>query len=227
MADLVTQPVLFNPSEQNGYLVSRVDINASNAITSSVDAYSESSPTDSNFSMKRTRDDALLDNNGNILEPSASPPLAKRPCFMGGNRSMQQPQDQGEKRGISEWMFGWTLERRSGQGFYLAVAALNNQLNQQLSFNSVIIQIKDHPTANTELIVTPPTLEGLGTALENKYNIQANLIEIIYKQSRRGVLVRMDNDLVRHYADKGEWKLDVKTTDDSKYRITFSPLWGN
>lgn len=182
MADLVTQPVLFNPSEQNGYLVSRVDINASNAITSSVDAYSESSPTDSNFSMKRTRDDALLDNNGNILEPSASPPLAKRPCFMGGNRSMQQPQDQ------------------------------------------VIIQIKDHPTANTELIVTPPTLEGLGTALENKYNIQANLIEIIYKQSRRGVLVRMDNDLVRHYADKGEWKLDVKTTDDSKYRITFSPL---
>ena len=93
-----------------------------------------------------------------------------------------------------------------------------------LSFLLVIIQIKDHPTANTELIVSPPTLEGLGTALENKYNIQANLIEIIYKQSRRGVMVRMDNDLVRHYADKGEWKLDVKTTDDSKYRITLIPL---
>ena len=88
MADLVTQPVLFNPSEQNGYLVSRVDINASNAITSSGDA--ASSPTHNSY-MKRPREEALLDNNGNILEPSATPPLAKRPCFM-RNRETQQEQ---------------------------------------------------------------------------------------------------------------------------------------
>ena len=88
-------------------------------------------------------------------------------------------------------------------------------------FLSVIIQIKDDPTANTELIVSPPTIEGLGAALQNKFNIQANLIEIIYKQSRKGRKVKMDDDLVRHYGKKGEWKLDVKTTDDSKYRIAF------
>ena len=72
--------------------------------------------------------------------------------------------------------------------------------------------------------MSPPTLEGLGAALENKYNIQANLIETIYKKSRKGAYVRMDNDLVRHYSHKGEWKLDVKTTDDSKYQVTLIPL---
>ena len=90
MADLVSQPILFNPSEQNGYMVFQVDINASNAITSSVDNYLESSSTQNAFVK---REDAPHDN---ILEPSALPPLAKRPCPPAGNRGPKH--EQGEKR---------------------------------------------------------------------------------------------------------------------------------
>ena len=80
MADLVTSPVLFNPSEDNGHMISRVDINANNAISSSPTDNSSSSSS----SLKRARDGTLLDNNGNIVvDPSEiSPPLAKRLCYM-------------------------------------------------------------------------------------------------------------------------------------------------
>ena len=75
MADKVTSPVLFNPSELNNNMIARVDINASNAITSS---------NDSTYSpyLKRDRESAMLDDNGNIIDPSDSPPMAKRHCFM-------------------------------------------------------------------------------------------------------------------------------------------------
>ena len=84
----------------------------------------------------------------------------------------------------------------------------------------MIIQIKDHKTNTSPLTVMPPTLEGLANALEAKYNIQANLVQHIYKRSLKGVLVVMDNDLIRHFGSKGEYKLDVATTDESKYRVT-------
>ena len=78
----------------------------------------------------------------------------------------------------------------------------------------------DHKTMTSPLTVAPPTLEGLANALEAKYNIQANLVEHIYRRSVKGVLVMMDNDLIRHFGNKGQFKLDVSTTDESKYRVT-------
>ena len=84
---------------------------------------------------------------------------------------------------------------------------------------TVIIQIKDHKNTSP-LTVNPPTIIGLAEALENKYNIQANLVEQIYRQSSKGFLVAMDDELIRHFGNKGEFKLDVATTDESKYRVT-------
>ena len=89
MADVVSQPVLFNPSEQNSYMVSRVDINPANAITSSNDGYPQQSSPIHNAYNKRPREESLLDNNGNILEPSASP-SAKKPFLMTNRNSQRQ-----------------------------------------------------------------------------------------------------------------------------------------
>ena len=104
----------------------------------------------------------------------------------------------------------------------MTISTCNNQ-NLSLSFfhfPAVVIQIKDHKTNTSPLPVKPPTICGLAEALERKYNIQANLVEQIYRQTSKGQMIVMDDELLRYFGSKGEFKLDVATTDESKYRVT-------
>ncbi|GIY56816.1 hypothetical protein CDAR_510566 [Caerostris darwini] len=74
------------------------------------------------------------------------------------------------------------------------------------------------------LHLVPPTLEGLAKALEIKYSISASLMRCFYKKCKKGITVRMDDDIIRHYSNEDTFILDVIKTEDNKFDITLEEL---
>ncbi|XP_042897855.1 protein grainyhead isoform X4 [Parasteatoda tepidariorum] len=75
------------------------------------------------------------------------------------------------------------------------------------------------------LHLTPPNLNGLAKAMENKYNIGVELIRNFYKKCKKGITVMMDDDMVRLYCNEDTFVIDViKAENENKYDITFTEL---
>ncbi|KAG8187331.1 hypothetical protein JTE90_011695 [Oedothorax gibbosus] len=74
------------------------------------------------------------------------------------------------------------------------------------------------------LHLVPPSLNGLAKALENKYNISADMIRHFYKKCKKGITVMMDDDIVRLYCNEDTFIVDVIKTEDNKYDVTLEEL---
>ncbi|UYV81955.1 GRHL2 [Cordylochernes scorpioides] len=73
------------------------------------------------------------------------------------------------------------------------------------------------------LHLVPPSLAGLATAIENKYKIPAKDIANIYKRCKKGILVQMDDDVVKHYCNEDTFIIEISQVDDA-YNVTLVEL---
>ncbi|GJQ68080.1 grh [Trypoxylus dichotomus] len=76
----------------------------------------------------------------------------------------------------------------------------------------------------TPLHVVPPTTSGLLNAIENKYKISASSINNLYRKNKKGILAKMDDDMVAYYCNEDLFLLELKTVDDDLLDITFVEL---
>lgn len=61
-----------------------------------------------------------------------------------------------------------------------------------------------------------PTLHGLLKAVEEKYNIPVENIKITYKRSKKGIIVKMDDNIVRHYSHESTFIIEMNKIGDSQ-----------
>ncbi|KAI6202731.1 Protein grainyhead [Aphelenchoides besseyi] len=76
----------------------------------------------------------------------------------------------------------------------------------------------------TPLHLVPPSLVGLYHALAEKFNIDENKIAHIYKQCQKGVTVKVDDDMLKHYSNQDTFILDIETNRDGHYVVTLIEL---
>ncbi|KAM7293880.1 protein grainyhead [Ixodes scapularis] len=65
------------------------------------------------------------------------------------------------------------------------------------------------------LHLVPPSLAGLAKAIESKYKVEASSIKNIFKRCKKGVTVRMDDDMVKHYCNEDTFLLELLPTEDA------------
>ncbi|CAN8026376.1 unnamed protein product [Ixodes persulcatus] len=65
------------------------------------------------------------------------------------------------------------------------------------------------------LHLVPPSLAGLAKAIESKYKVEASSIKNIFKRCKKGVTVRMDDDMVKHYCNEDTFLLELLATEDA------------
>jgi len=56
-----------------------------------------------------------------------------------------------------------------------------------------------------------PTLKGLKDALEEKYHLQSDRILSVLRKSKKGILVKVDDNIIRHYSDEDAFIMEVVT----------------
>ncbi|XP_041356573.1 grainyhead-like protein 1 homolog isoform X3 [Gigantopelta aegis] len=72
-----------------------------------------------------------------------------------------------------------------------------------------------HEAAFTALLLRLPTMHGLLNAIEEKYMIPVNNVKHLYKKSKKGILVKMDDNIVRHYSHESTFILEMNHLPDS------------
>ncbi|CAJ0954903.1 unnamed protein product, partial [Mesorhabditis belari] len=66
----------------------------------------------------------------------------------------------------------------------------------------------------TPLHIIPPNLIGLAAGVAAKFGIDAEKISAIYKRCAKGITVRMDDDMLRHYNNEETFVIDVEQAQE-------------
>ncbi|KAJ8267733.1 hypothetical protein COCON_G00129050 [Conger conger] len=73
------------------------------------------------------------------------------------------------------------------------------------------------------LMLKSPTVKGLMDAISEKYAIPVERMAKIYKKSKKGILVNMDDNIIEHYSNEDTFILSIDSFTDA-YKITLAEI---
>ncbi|KAM3873484.1 grainyhead-like protein 2 homolog [Diretmus argenteus] len=73
------------------------------------------------------------------------------------------------------------------------------------------------------LMLRSPTLKALMEAISEKYAVPVDKMSKVYKKSKKGVLVNMDDNIIEHYSNEDTFILAMERSADS-LRVTLSEI---
>ncbi|XP_042362995.1 grainyhead-like transcription factor 2b isoform X2 [Plectropomus leopardus] len=73
------------------------------------------------------------------------------------------------------------------------------------------------------LMLKSPTLGGLMDAISEKYGVPTERIAKVYKKSKKGILVNMDDNIIEHYSNEDTFILNIESYADA-YKITLTEI---
>ncbi|XP_051948846.1 grainyhead-like protein 2 homolog isoform X1 [Xyrauchen texanus] len=73
------------------------------------------------------------------------------------------------------------------------------------------------------LMLRMPTLRGLMDAISEKYGVPIEKMAKIYKKSKKGILVNMDDNIIEHYSNEDTFILSIENFADA-YKITLMEI---
>ncbi|XP_071443268.1 protein grainyhead [Hetaerina americana] len=78
----------------------------------------------------------------------------------------------------------------------------------------------------TPLHVVPPSAAGLLNAIENKYKISTSSISNLYRKNKKGIMAKIDDDMLKYYCNEDLFILDIKPSPDGEdtFDITLTEL---
>ncbi|XP_059157789.1 uncharacterized protein LOC131942094 isoform X2 [Physella acuta] len=81
----------------------------------------------------------------------------------------------------------------------------------------VLLYVREqHENVYTALMLEIPTLHGLLRSIEQKYSISPSKVKNLYKKSRKGILVRLDDNIVRHYSHESTFIIEINVLNQEK-----------
>ncbi|XP_029447681.1 grainyhead-like protein 2 homolog isoform X2 [Rhinatrema bivittatum] len=73
------------------------------------------------------------------------------------------------------------------------------------------------------LMLKSPTIKGLMDAIAEKYGLPVEKITKIYKKSKKGILVNMDDNIIEHYSNEDTFILNVESMMEG-FKITLTEI---
>ncbi|XP_068431768.1 grainyhead-like transcription factor 2b [Clinocottus analis] len=73
------------------------------------------------------------------------------------------------------------------------------------------------------LMLKSPTLRGLMDAISEKYGVATERIANVYKKSKKGILVNMDDNIIEHYSNEDTFVLNIESYADA-YKVILTEI---
>ncbi|XP_053414813.1 grainyhead-like protein 2 homolog isoform X4 [Nycticebus coucang] len=73
------------------------------------------------------------------------------------------------------------------------------------------------------LMLKSPTVKGLMEAISEKYGLPVEKITKLYKKSKKGILVNMDDNIIEHYSNEDTFILNMESTVEG-FKITLMEI---
>jgi len=85
---------------------------------------------------------------------------------------------------------------------------------------------QENEVAFTPLHLLPPTSLGLLDAIESKYKLSASSINMLYRKNCKGILAKIDDEMLKHYCNEDVFILEITTsTEEGMYDVTLKELF--
>ncbi|KAJ7416624.1 grainyhead like transcription factor 3 [Willisornis vidua] len=114
--------------------------------------------------------------------------------------------------------------KRSGASFTDEFDAIPAKQSKEEDPQRVLLYVRrEAEEVFDALMLKTPDLQGLRTAISEKYGLPEESIYKVYKKCKRGILVNMDNNIIQHYSNHMAFLLDVVEAEN-KFQIILKEL---
>uniref|UniRef100_H3CUS7 Grainyhead-like transcription factor 2b n=1 Tax=Tetraodon nigroviridis TaxID=99883 RepID=H3CUS7_TETNG len=99
----------------------------------------------------------------------------------------------------------------------------HKQLKEETQKRVLLYVRKEADEVFDALMLKSPTLRGLMDAISEKYGVPTERIAKVYKKSKKGILVNMDDNIIEHYSNEDTFILDIDSYADA-LKITLTEI---
>ncbi|XP_058233189.1 grainyhead-like transcription factor 2b isoform X3 [Hemibagrus wyckioides] len=99
----------------------------------------------------------------------------------------------------------------------------HKQIREEPQKRVLLYVRKEYDEVFDALMLRSPTLRGLIDAISEKYSMPAERIAKIYKKSKKGILVNMDDNIIEHYSNEDTFILSMESYGDA-FKITLTEI---
>ncbi|XP_067282470.1 grainyhead-like transcription factor 2b [Pseudorasbora parva] len=99
----------------------------------------------------------------------------------------------------------------------------HKQLREETQKKVLLYVRKESDEVFDALMLRTPTLRGLMDAISEKYGVPNDRMLKIYKKSKKGILVNMDDNIIEHYSNEDTFILSIENYADA-YKITLMEI---
>ncbi|XP_030203811.1 grainyhead-like transcription factor 2b [Gadus morhua] len=97
------------------------------------------------------------------------------------------------------------------------------QLKEETHKRVLLYVRKEDEEVFDALMLKSPTLRGLIDAISEKYGVPTERIAKVYKKSKKGILVNMDDNIIEHYSNEDTFILHIESFGDA-YKVTLTEI---
>ncbi|XP_060232233.1 grainyhead-like protein 2 homolog [Meriones unguiculatus] len=108
---------------------------------------------------------------------------------------------------------------------YVAPNSSSREIHSSEDIGSVMLLYvrKESDDVFDALMLRSPTVKGLMEALSEKYGLPVEKITKLYKKSKKGILVNMDDNIIEHYSDEDTFILNMESMVEG-FKITLMEI---
>ncbi|KAI3358623.1 hypothetical protein L3Q82_015037 [Scortum barcoo] len=99
----------------------------------------------------------------------------------------------------------------------------HKQIKEETQKRVLLYVRKEMDEVFDALMLKSPTLRGLTDAISEKYDVPTERIAKVYKKSKKGILVNMDDNIIEHYSNEDTFILNIESYADA-YKITLTEI---
>uniref|UniRef100_A0A673HGW2 Grainyhead-like protein 2 homolog n=1 Tax=Sinocyclocheilus rhinocerous TaxID=307959 RepID=A0A673HGW2_9TELE len=99
----------------------------------------------------------------------------------------------------------------------------HKQLREETQKRVLLYVRKESDEVFDALMLRSPTLRGLMDAISEKYGVPIDRMAKIYKKSKKGMLVNLDDNIIEHYSNEDTFILSIENYADA-YKITLTEI---
>ncbi|XP_034016176.1 grainyhead-like transcription factor 2b isoform X1 [Thalassophryne amazonica] len=101
---------------------------------------------------------------------------------------------------------------------------IKEEKHKRGSLPTVLLYVrKESDEVFDALMLKAPTLRGLMDAISEKYGVPTDRIAKVYKKSKKGILVNMDDNIIEHYSNEDTFILHIESYADA-YKVTLTEI---
>ncbi|KAI8477717.1 Grainyhead-like protein 2 [Branchiostoma belcheri] len=95
----------------------------------------------------------------------------------------------------------------------------------KIANKSVLLYVrKEEDDVYDALMLREPSVQGLLSAVEEKYKVPTDKVSKVFKKSKKGILVNIDDNIIEHYCNEDTFIIELQEETDGNVKVILTEV---